>query len=76
VTNPQGQICTGGSDDTWLIATAPSKIRVDLEQVRVEFPAYFDDATMLYGCASEDATAAAQNHACTALSVVDATRVE
>jgi hypothetical protein len=76
VQNPQGQTCTGGTDDTWLIATAPGKIRVDLEQVRVEFAPYFSDVSQLYGCDSGDALEAARNAPCNGLSVIDATRVE
>jgi hypothetical protein len=76
VESPQGGVCTGGGDDYWLIATAPTKIRVDVQEVRVDFPPYFSEASQLYGCASEDATKAALNQPCNVLSVVDATRVE
>jgi len=76
VESPQGQTCTGGTDDTWLIATAPGKIRVDLEQVRVEFAPYFSDVSQLYGCDSGDALEAARNAPCNGLTVIDATRVE
>ena len=76
VQSPQGDVCTGGRDDYWLLATAPTKIRIDVQQVRVDFPPYFSEVSQLYGCASEDATKAALNEPCNVLSVVDATRVE
>jgi hypothetical protein len=76
VETPQGQACEGATVDTWLIQTAPSKIRVDVQNVNVTFSAVYDQQSGLWGCDAGDAESAAFGQACNSLTVVDATRVQ
>jgi hypothetical protein len=57
-------------------SSPPKKIRVDVERVRAQFPAYVSDVSQLYGCDSSDALEAARDKPCNELSVFDATFAE